>query len=290
MGDVIGGITDAVGLTNRKGEKKAAQAAADANKAAVAMSKEQIDFSKEQLEFQKEQYADWEAVYGSLQQNLGDYYNSLDADELVTLGLENQQKECQAVETSIRRDAAQRGLKNSGLEYYEVNKAKVGNAIARASIRTSGDKMVAEEKLKFLGVGLGQGTALLGNVGSSANTVTSAYNSGINSRNNFGNSYINQSTQLGVQNMNSMGDLIGAGASIASAAIMASDRELKENIKKVGYEKGFNIYEFNYKGDKQKYKGVLAQEVIKVKPEAIVHTDNAILVDYDAIGLKMEKV
>ena len=71
MGKLVSGVTDALGLTNTKGEKRAAQAAATANANALAMSKDQIELAKQELAFQKEQYADWTNIYGDMQANLG---------------------------------------------------------------------------------------------------------------------------------------------------------------------------------------------------------------------------
>jgi len=81
---------------------------------------------------------------------------------------------------------------------------------------------------------------------------------------------------------------------LGSAAIMASDVNLKENIKKVDTKNGFNIYEFEYK-DKSygsdRYRGVMAQEVENVIPEAVKTMANGFkAVYYDMIGIKMETV
>lgn len=79
----------------------------------------------------------------------------------------------------------------------------------------------------------------------------------------------------------------GAGAGAGAAA---SDLNLKENIKKVGKENGFNIYEFSYKGDSKRYRGVMAQEVQKVMPEAVTVKDGFLAVFYDKIGIKFSEV
>ncbi len=86
------------------------------------------------------------------------------------------------------------------------------------------------------------------------------------------------------------GDLIKAGTQLGGAAL-ASDQNLKEKIEKVGEEKGFNIYEFNYKGRPERFRGVMAQEVQKTRPDAVTVMKNGFLaVFYDMIGIKMEKV
>ncbi len=82
----------------------------------------------------------------------------------------------------------------------------------------------------------------------------------------------------------------GQGAGAAGAMSSMSDIRSKENIKKIGTENGFNIYEFNYKGNPQKWKGVMAQEVQKVRPDAVEKVNGMLRVFYGMIGVKMEAV
>ena len=215
MGGIIGGITDAIGLTNHKGEKQAANAAAEASAQSYAMSQEQIALAKDQLQFQKDQYGDWLNIYGDIQTNLGNYYKDLDPNKLVSLGLEKQQREFQQVQTAIQRDMAQRGMTNSGQDMVISAQNKVSNATARAAIRAGGDAAVAEQKMQFLGLGLNQGTQMLGIIGNSAANVTNAYSSAVNSRTNIANSYLGRSTQLSTNNTGAMSDLFSSGAYLA---------------------------------------------------------------------------
>ncbi|TCN29104.1 endosialidase-like protein [Sinorhizobium americanum] len=63
-----------------------------------------------------------------------------------------------------------------------------------------------------------------------------------------------------------------------------SDRRAKKNIEKVGRLKGHNLYEFQYKGEPTsgpKHIGVMAQEVEKTRPEAVLRgADGMRRVDY----------
>ena len=50
-------------------------------------------------------------------------------------------------------------------------------------------------------------------------------------------------------------------------------------------------YEFNYIGDTQRYRGVMAQDVVKVHPMAVEVMDNGYLgVKYAMIDVNMEEV
>ena len=73
---------------------------------------------------------------------------------------------------------------------------------------------------------------------------------------------------------------------------MASDMKLKENIIKVGNSpSGINVYEWNYIGKSQRYRGVLAQELLESHPEAVTMCPNGFLgVYYGKIDVKMEAV
>ena len=76
-------------------------------------------------------------------------------------------------------------------------------------------------------------------------------------------------------------------ATAGSAALMASDERLKENIKKIGEKNGYNWYEFTYKDGyglpEGRQEGVIAQEVEKINPDAIVWKNGFRHVDYSKL-------
>tara|TARA_R100000951_G_scaffold1557_6_gene3282 strand:- start:435 stop:1289 length:855 start_codon:yes stop_codon:yes gene_type:complete len=83
-----------------------------------------------------------------------------------------------------------------------------------------------------------------------------------------------------------------SAAATASAPAAASDKRLKENIEKVGEKNGFNIYEFNYiETPDTRWRGVMAQEVQDIMPDAVVEMPNGYLaVDYGKIGVEFVEV
>lgn len=170
MGNIVSKITDSVGLTDYKGaerdRKYASQQAGLAN-----------DRADEEVRFQREQYGDWKRVYGSLQDNLGDYYNNLSADDLATTGLQAQQTEYQQFRQEFDKQAAQRGVADSKFIESQQLQMGAGNAMERARIRAQAPEQVAQQQLGFLGVGLGQGGQMLGiNAQASATAVGAATN------------------------------------------------------------------------------------------------------------------
>lgn len=75
--------------------------------------------------------------------------------------------------------------------------------------------------------------------------------------------------------------LLGAGAGMAGS--IWSDERLKSDVVRVGdHPLGIGIYEYNIFGERAR--GVLAQEVLKVKPEAVYHHPiGFMMVDYGAL-------
>lgn len=86
----------------------------------------------------------------------------------------------------------------------------------------------------------------------------------------------NYNQRLGQQNA-MMGGLAGLG----SAAILASDRRVKEDIRRVGTtDGGLPVYTFRYIGHSTTHMGVMAQEVEEVIPSAVFEIGGVKHVDY----------
>lgn len=88
-----------------------------------------------------------------------------------------------------------------------------------------------------------------------------------------------------------LGQGIGAMKTAGVFASM-SDRRLKENIVRVGDTVlGLGLYEFNYIGEPARFRGVMADEVEPVMPEAVVYDDLGFAsVNYGMLGIQMEGV
>ena len=68
---------------------------------------------------------------------------------------------------------------------------------------------------------------------------------------------------------------------IASIASMFSDVRVKENIAPTGKTyRGHNVYDFNYIGDDNRYRGVMAQEVEQTRPDAVGEVNGIKYVNY----------
>jgi hypothetical protein len=86
-----------------------------------------------------------------------------------------------------------------------------------------------------------------------------------------------------------MGGLAGLGGSLLggwakSGFMLPSDRRLKTDIKRVGVlDSGLSVYTFRYRGEQTVHMGVMAQEVLEVKPDAVHDMGEFLAVDYGAL-------
>lgn len=87
-----------------------------------------------------------------------------------------------------------------------------------------------------------------------------------------------QNYQARMSNWNSIfGGLAGLGG-----AYLMSDRRVKTDVKKLGKTSdGLNIYKYRYKGTDQPQIGLMAQEVEKKKPDAVIEVNGLKMVNYD---------
>ena len=84
----------------------------------------------------------------------------------------------------------------------------------------------------------------------------------------------------------SFNNLVALGGLAVGAGFAFSDRRTKKEIKKVGkLDDGLNVYKFKYKGSDNVQLGVMADEVEKVKPDAVIKLPNTLkMVDYNKVG------
>ena len=127
---------------------------------------------------------------------------------------------------------------------------------------------------------LGASNQLLGNVTQNDMTardaMTSAYGQNITNKNNWRSAMAGNVTKSAAQLGGSF-DASAAGVDPSMiAALTMCDRRMKDNIKRIASVKikgnhTIPLYQFTYKGRKKTHTNVMAQDVEKVRPQA-VHT------------------
>jgi hypothetical protein len=171
-------------------------------------------------------------------------------------------------------------LANAGAQVQGQNQANLTDTINRYDFN---QRQPSQNIANYIGLLNGVG----GQYGTSTGTTTNPY---------YQNSSANAlGMGLGLLGMNAMtGAAAGGFGSTALGSALGllpwaglSDIRLKESIKYIGEENGFPIYEFSYKADPEKtrYRGVMAQDVIKTRPDAVY-----LAVDYGKLGIEFSKV
>jgi hypothetical protein len=84
--------------------------------------------------------------------------------------------------------------------------------------------------------------------------------------------------------------LLAAGS--GGGAMVESDERLKTDIVPVGRtSEGLTLYEFGYLHREGRFRGVMAQEVLTQRPDAVIRGAGGLMrVDYAALGLEMIRI
>lgn len=313
LGGLVGKVTDFVGLTDYSGQVKVQENANYAAAQATNTANNQLAFVKEmaqeQLAFSREQYADWQAVYGDIQKNLGAYYESLSGDSMAAQQLSAQAREYADAYRKVNQQLAQRGLSQSGIAVAQDVAMASTSANTRAGIRAGAEDLARTKQAGFLQLGLNSQASLLGNIGTASSNLINGTASASNSLmqgyqyqsgqqySTYGkllNSNREASASLmgGLANGGAFDSITGAVKSgVGSVMSMFSDVRLKNNIKLLGTRNGYNIYswEWNDKAkllgiDKEPNTGVLAQELLHTEAVHIDNDTGYYKVDYTKLG------
>ena len=195
---IFSGITDALGLTDYRGAKRARESS-------EAYQAESNRLARENIAFQKEIYSDWRAVFGNIQTELGQYYSNLAPEDVIVEGRELIKKGSQKASTKVQEIYAQRGIGGGRAEASTLSNLAYQTELSEANLRANAEGIVAERQQGFLSLGLNNQSALSGG-------VNSAYQSGVNS--NLNNANISNTTyrQLQAQYLNEIGGITGTVA------------------------------------------------------------------------------
>ena len=187
--------------------------------------------------------------------------------------------------TGTRQQAEQMGYAR------QLDAAGLGRGLAGASLGAYGGATGAGSAAGQSAQSAGQN--YMRNMGMGANTIATGQKMNLSGLSNI----LNNQTKTYIGTSGSfLGDVGGflGGAAAAKTAFFPSDRKIKENIKEVGVDQrtALTLYEFNYIGDTtRRFRGVMADEVELVYPEAVEDTDLGFkAVRYDLLGIEFKEV
>lgn len=194
-------------------------------------------------------------------------------------------------------DALRTQLSNQGIQpgsqawNAEMTKFGQNKNDAYNSLYLSGRSQGAQEALTERNQPINEITALMSGsqvsqpsfINTKEPTIPTTDTAGI-INSNYQQQFQNYNAQMTQQNA-LMGGMMGLGA---AGVYKYSDRRLKKNIKKIGKTNDDqNIYSYKYKGSDEPQIGLMAQEVMKKRPDAVARMPSgALAVNYDrALGL-----
>ena len=205
------------------------------------------------------------------------------------LGLNTGAVDTRAASTSTERDLRRQDdatnlaqkLDVAGLYNGQIGASQGAYSLANQSGNSAVGNQTSTAGQYLQGLGAGASTILngqqlaLNGLGSVLSAQTSAYNTGQQNKSSF---------------LGSVTGLVSAGAK--AYAPFGSERAYKQNIVQIGtHELGIPLYEFEYlpqyaeKWGNGKHVGVMADELIKVMPEAIsTDRDGDTVVNYAMLG------
>lgn len=126
-----------------------------ANKASKAASSAEAA----SLGFAKQQYDDWLKIFGPIQTNLSNYYNTLSPSRIEAQGKEAIELERTEWISRIEENFAARGLTGSAMEGSALADVERQTAIGKANVAATAEDVAAQKKLGFLTLGYGQNPA-----------------------------------------------------------------------------------------------------------------------------------
>ena len=79
---------------------------------------------------------------------------------------------------------------------------------------------------------------------------------------------------------------------VSGEKLVVSDARLKSDITRVGTtDAGLGLYTWRYLGQPDTWQGVIAQEVLQKRPDAVsIQANGFYAVDYERLGLQMQRV
>ena len=178
----------------------------------------------------------------------------------------------------------QKGMDVAGMGKDFTASANTGYAAGASTATQAGATQMQPSTQLLSGLAGGADTTMAGH-----KTKLSGLGAILDSQTSYANQ-ANAAMQSGGGGLGGLGSVMGGAASLYSAF---SDPRLKTDVVKVGVDEktGLNIYEFTYLQDNKRYRGVMADEVEEIMPDAVEHNAYGFAsVNYPMLGIEMKEV
>lgn len=260
------------GKQAREAAEKAAKEQQDAAQAGIAEQRRQFDITQGNLQpFQQA----GQAALGSQQDLLG--LNGAEAQAAAFAAMENSPGQ------QFLRDRAQKNLLRNSSAIGGLGGGNVRSALVQQGVGFAQQDL--QNQFGRLGQLAGQGQSAANSIGQFGTQVAGNIQQGLNMSGQARASGI-----LGVQQANAQQQQ-GMQQTAATVASFFSDPELKRNKKVIGRKNGFTIWSWTWNDLAEKIglfgndRGVMADEVKEINPDAVSVREGFMVVNYEMIGV-----
>jgi len=118
------------------------------------------------IDYMKERQAEWDKVFGPVQDNLANYYKNLTPDSYEAQQVAAIHTEYQKAMEGLQKTMAQRGITDSGINAAAMGRLEMAKAQDIATARIQAPEAVAQQQMNFLQTGLRLEPAIQSNIGS----------------------------------------------------------------------------------------------------------------------------
>ncbi len=119
------------------------------------------ELAAQQQQAAQDQYNDWEAMFGPIQENLSNYYSSMDPKDFARMGKGTIDEAYQTASDSLQKNLAQRGIQGGGVEAGAQAQLESATALARGQNVINAENTYNQAQQSFLQSGNQQSAAEL---------------------------------------------------------------------------------------------------------------------------------
>lgn len=112
--------------------------------------------AKERARIIAEAEAKWQGVFGTTEQNLANYYNNLDPDDVKAKNINLVQMNYQQAQEEINKELAHRGMTDSGLDSELMAMGQYKAAMDKTAVTMDVEQDIADAQQSFLTLGYQQ--------------------------------------------------------------------------------------------------------------------------------------
>lgn len=198
IGVVLGAVSVLSGLYSAYQQSEAQAAGESAQNRAMAIQQQQLQMDQERLQAEQYKYNEFQNLYGSIEENMANYYRTLSPTVYTSQMSAALTKQFDAASTQLRENMAARGIVGSGVEAGNMAELHSDKALGMAQAEANAPAWVAQQQQQFYSnQALPQQQRLDANINQAYSGVTASNTNLTNLTGNLANTQFNLANQYG---------------------------------------------------------------------------------------------